>query len=119
MAYESDAKFAEILAASTTLTAAVNTRLGAIAGIDRGTIYLADTSAAVSATATVTAVVTARSLLTNLGQRTSLIIPDADDPARRGTLALTNTTTITFNIGSVTTTAESVTVSYELVEYAA
>ena len=119
MAYESDAKFAEILAASTTLTAVVNTRLGAIAGIDRGTIYLADTSAAVSATATVTAVVTARSLLTNLGQSTNLVILDADDAARRGTLALTNTTTITFNIGSVTSVSKGVTVSYELVEYAA
>lgn len=89
----------------------VTSRLGAIAGIDRGTI--AGTGAASTNTATVTAVVTGRSLLSHLGATTTT----AADNRLLPRLDLTNTTTITASWGSTASTNEIV--SYELVEYGA
>lgn len=118
MSYESDKQLASIRTEVTALGA--TTRLGAIAGIDRGTININDTNATQTATATVGAVATGRSLLSNLGQRSASGNPgDIDNNALAGTLELTNSTTITWNIGSATAGAYNVTLSYELVEYSA
>jgi len=96
-----------------------STRLGSINGIDRGTIFINDSNTDLDNTATVGAVVLARSLLSLLGTRSQADIDDADDKARRATMVLTNTTTITFSMGPSGTTASSqdLTGSYELVEY--
>jgi hypothetical protein len=88
----------------------VTSRLGAIAGIDRGTITLLGTT---TGTATVTAVNTGRSILHHLGQVAGAS-GDAVDKYM-GHLALTNTTTITYTVK----TASNAIVSYQLVEYGA
>ena len=103
MAYDSDLKL-------DALQTSVAARLGAIAGIDRGTITLPGTT---TGTATVTAVNTGRSILHHLGQVAG-VGGDAVDKYM-GHLALTNTTTITYTV----TTASNATVSYQLVEYGA
>lgn len=109
MSYESDKQLASIRTEVTALGA--TTRLGAIAGIDRGTI--AGTGAAATNTATVTAVVTGRSLLNNLGAITTT----AADNRLLPFIVLTNTTTITATWGGTASVNEIV--SYELVEYSA
>jgi hypothetical protein len=102
--------------AVSTVNTNVSTRLGGIAGVDRGTINITDIEGGVD-TATVSAVVTARSLLSHLG-----VSHGAGSTGLENEYAiridLTNTTTITATRtaagGSV-----SPTVSFELVEYSA
>ena len=106
MAYDSDIKLAAI---ETNVDATVTSRLGAIAGIDRGTII--GDGLNTFATATVTAVVTGRSLLNYLGSNTTT----AADNRLLGRLTLSNSTTIRVDWGAVASTPEAV--SYELVEY--
>ena len=85
-----------------------STRLGSIAGIDRGSISITSTN--FSATATIGAVVTARTNITFLGttQQDSL-----EEHFIR--ITLTNTTTITATRGN-NTSGTSI-VSYEATEY--
>jgi hypothetical protein len=94
-----------------------STRLGSIAGIDRGTITVAP-DVDPGGTATVTAVVLARAVLHHLGQSRVADGTTASDIANAagGKLVLTNTTTITYTVGAAA--PGGMTVSYQLVEYA-
>ena len=108
----------EVLALVTALGA--TTRLGAIAGIDRGTIVVTPSGGAGTNTATVGAVVVARSLLSLLG---SAGTNAGNMPF--GYLTLTNTTTITATAvtalvaagASTNGGAADATFAYQLVEY--
>jgi len=91
------------------LDAAVSGRLGAIASIQRGDIVIPALS--LSATATIAAVVLARSALYLLGV-SGTAMTTADALAR---LTLTNTTTITATRESATL---AVTVSFMVIEFA-
>lgn len=94
----------------TNLDAAVSGRLGKINSIQTGDIVIAAVS--LTATATIAAVVVARSALFILGvSGTALTNPDAD--AR---LTLTNTTTVTATRESATL---AVTVAFMVIEFAA
>jgi hypothetical protein len=94
------------------ITTAVNTRLGAIAGIDRGSIALSQGQSSI--TATVSSVTITRSLLNNLGWTASSESIGRDDQWMK--LVLTNATTVTASrYGS----DYAISLSYELVEYGA
>lgn len=94
------------------LDAAVTSRLGAIVGIDRGTILVNTSSGSLTNTATVGAVNTSRAVLSHLGHT----IGSNSDVIPKSRITLTNSTTITAN-AETSTGAYDVTVSYELVEY--
>jgi hypothetical protein len=86
---------------------------GGIKSIQRGTISI--TSPNSTATATVTSVNTAKSLLTHLGQ-SGYYSASSTDGLGNVRISLTNATTITAAAGA-TPNVVSYTVSYELVEY--
>ena len=111
MSYESDRLLAVI---NTNVDSTVSSRLGAIAGIDRGTITVLTSGGSLSNTATVGAVSTGRAVLAHLGE--TIGSNSAVEPHSR--ITLTNSTTITANAETSTGTYD-VTVSYELVEYSA
>ena len=85
---------------------------GGIKSIQRGTISISGSS---SATATVTSVNTAKSLLTHLGQ-SGYYSASSTDGLGNVRISLTNATTITAAAGA-TPNVVPYTVSYELVEY--
>jgi hypothetical protein len=85
---------------------------GGIKSIQRGTISISTGS---SATATVTSVNTAKSLLTHLGH-SGYYSSSTTDGAGNVRISLTNATTITATVGA-TPNLVPYTVSYELVEY--
>tara|TARA_R100000808_G_scaffold21406_1_gene46274 strand:- start:692 stop:1102 length:411 start_codon:yes stop_codon:yes gene_type:complete len=96
--------------ALTNLDASVAGRLGAIAGIDRGSIALSQGQSSISAT--VSSVTTTRSLLNNLGWTVSSESLGRDDMWMK--LVLANATTVTASrYGS----DYAISLSYELVEY--
>lgn len=86
---------------------------GGIKSIQRGTISI--TNPSTSATATVTSVNTAKSLLTYLGQ-TGYYSGSSTDGVSDIRIVLTNSTTITATVYA-TSLGVPVIVSYELVEY--
>jgi hypothetical protein len=95
-----------------------STRLGSIAGIDRGTIAV-NTGSSNFDTVTVTAVVMARSILHNLGAATTNVV---GWPIWRMTLTNTTTITVTAEVMTVAGGEDAlgalvVTASYQLVEY--
>jgi hypothetical protein len=85
---------------------------GGVKSIQRGTISI---TGAASATATVTSVNTAKSLLTHLGQ-TGYYSATGSDGLGNVRISLTNATTITATAYTVPNVVP-LTVSYELVEY--
>ena len=85
---------------------------GGIKSIQRGTISISGSS---SATATVTSVNTAKSLLTHLGQ-SGYYSASSTDGLGNVRISLTNATTITAAV-AVTPNIVPYAVSYELVEY--
>ena len=111
MAYDSDRRL-------NYLDDEITSRLGAINAIARGTINIADTNAAASNTATITAVVLARSILTPLGY-THSAAAITDSIIFNSRIELTNTTTVTLTINGVTGSALTLTGGYQVVEYAA
>jgi hypothetical protein len=88
----------------------LSNRLGKINSIQEGTISIPPSTA--SATATITAVVVARSVLLHLGMTIDNSAINA--PVR---LALTNSTTITAQLGALVTSTE--TVRFMVIEFAA
>jgi hypothetical protein len=86
---------------------------GGIKSIQRGTIVI--NTGAASATATVTSVNTAKSLLTHLGQNGYYSISSTNGLGNVR-ISLTNATTITAAVAAAGN-ATAFTVSYELVEY--
>lgn len=111
MAYDSDRRL-------NYLDDEITSRLGAINAIARGTIAITDTNVASSNTATITAVVLARSVLTHLGHtHSSAAITDSVVFGSR--MELTNTTTVTFSIHGITAASIQATGGYQVVEYAA
>ena len=112
MAYDSDIKLDDI---QSNVDAAVSSRLGAIAGIDRGTISV---SAGASNTATITTVSIGRTQVTYSCSNGNTDTAGGFPFVARGTL--TNATTITASAGGVTGNETlSAILSYEAIEYAA
>lgn len=86
-----------------------------IKSIQRGTITLDGVSNQTSATATITAVDTAKSELRFLGQRHSVYNWSTADPQRYlATVVLTNSTTVT---AAITSGGNHHTVAYEVTEW--
>ena len=119
MAYDTDAKLATIITDVTALGA--TTRLGSIAGIDRGEIACSTTNGG-TATATIGAVVMARTIDT-YSCRNGHSYASANSPSAALTAdgQLTNTTTVTATTGTVVSTDVVTTpyLSYTVVEYSA
>lgn len=100
-----------------TINTNITSRLGGISGIDRGTISVSN--AQDSNTATIGAVVLARSPISSLGERNASFIDRGDgDYAAQVGIELTNTTTVTAYCLSANRTLAAV-VGYQVVEHSA
>lgn len=124
MAYESDVAIAGIQSnLDTNLNATVTSRLGAIAGIDRGTISL-NLSAGATAPATIGSVTLARSILTPLGvtdiQGSRFMAAHRIELTNSTTVTASGRATLVSSGGSANdTTNEAHVIGYQVVEYAA
>jgi hypothetical protein len=109
-----DADHVSVLANIATL--GPTTRLGSIRSLLRGTMILSPDSET-SKTASFAAVTMARTQVFSKGGRWSASVPDGDNRGYHATLVLTNTTTITLQIGGSTTTSFQITEAYEVLEF--
>ena len=106
MAYDSDRRL-------NYLDDEVTSRLGAINATGRGTISIADGSS--SATATITTVVTARTMVRHMGA----VSNDTTVSQTMTRIELTNATTITAAVQGAGSGGRVLTVGYEYTEFAA